>query len=113
MHFYAFPPRAPPGYRAPTVMPGVASGVHDVLLLLLLPLLWCCCCVVLLLLLLLLCLRYVLAADPREYGSYASQPPSALSVKLLLWRRWHSQECAVKHERVGVSATYTYDLELD
>ena len=33
IYYYAFPPRAPTGSPAPTVVPGVASGVHDVLLL--------------------------------------------------------------------------------
>ena len=56
----------------PTVVPGAASAVHDVLLLLLaavavMPLLLCvcCCCTVLLLRVFLRC---VFAADPREYG---------------------------------------------
>ena len=56
MYYNAVPPRAPPGSPAPNVVPGAASGVHDVLLLLPLfircsgptaaavhPLPWCCC----------------------------------------------------------------------
>ena len=31
----------------------------------------------------------------------------------LLGRRWHAQECVIKYPRVGVSATYTYRLELE
>ena len=42
-----FPSRAPPGSPAPTVVPGAASGIHDVLLVLLVVLsLFCRCCYV-------------------------------------------------------------------
>ena len=42
--YCAVPPRAPPSFPAPTVVPGAALGVHDVLLLLLLLRLFCRCC---------------------------------------------------------------------
>ena len=71
------PPRATSGSPSPTVVPGVASGVHDVLLLLLLLPLFIHCpgatamYVLLLfcslLLVLLLCLRYVFASDSRPW----------------------------------------------
>ena len=57
-----FPPRTPPGSPAPTVVPGVASGVYDVLLLLLLPLSYRCSSVPAVYELLLLCCCAVAAA---------------------------------------------------
>ena len=56
MYYNGLSPRGPLGLPVPTVVPGATSGVHDVLLLLL------------------LCLRYVFAADPREYGCFSRQP---------------------------------------
>ena len=75
------PPRTPPGSPAPTVVPGAASDLHDVLLLPLLiralVLLLCTCGywpVLLLLLLLLLCLEYVFAANLRGHGNMQVNP---------------------------------------
>ena len=54
MYYTGLSPCGPLGLPVPTVVPGATSGVHDVLLL--------------------LCLRYVFAADPREYGCFSRQP---------------------------------------
>ena len=73
---YDFPSRVPPGSPAPTVVPGAASEVHDILLLLLL--------------LLLLCLRCVFAANPRQHDNYASQPLSVMCFRILKLKRGSS-----------------------
>ena len=76
IHHYAFPLRVPPGFPVPTVVPGAASGVRDMLLLLLPPLFTRCPGATAMYVLLLFCSAaissaaalsaiYVFAADPR------------------------------------------------
>ena len=83
------PPRAPSAYPILTVVPGAASGLHDVLLLLLLLLLQqlircsgaatmhvrllSCSAAAAPAAAVLLFLGYVVAANPYEHGKYASQ----------------------------------------
>ena len=82
------PPRAPSAYPILTVVPGAASGLHDVLLLLLLLLqqlircsgaatmhvrLLSCSAAAAPAAAVLLFLGYVVAANPYEHGKYASQ----------------------------------------